>query len=249
MNHVFDTMGTVVSVALAPTEDPEGRTAALDSVARIFDGFDARFSLYQQGSELSAVARGELPLSRSSMALRDAYAEALDWRQATGGAFTPHRPDGIVDLNGIVKALALESAGQSLTDHGYADWCINAGGDVLTSGRQAGGKAWVVGIVDPADRLALLFSAELSAERPAIATSGGAERGDHIWTSGGEPVQFSQVTVRAADIRTADALATAIIAGGGSMRERAASWPVDILTVDLDGELSASPGMRSAFAG
>jgi thiamine biosynthesis lipoprotein len=250
--HVFETMGTVVSLTLAGATDAgaaeTGVTNALAAVERRFAAFDHRFSLYRPESELSRVARGELGLTGSSDELRSAYADALRWRDDTGGAFTPHRPDGVIDLNGTVKALAMQAAADELRDAGLADWCLNAGGDVLCSGYQSDGSAWRVGVVDPADRGALLFSIPAEGTRHAVATSGSAERGDHIWTATAIDRTYLQATVVADDIETADVLATAIIAGGpatlASLVER---WSIDVLTVARDGSLSATPGILAAL--
>ena len=106
----------------------------------------------------------------------------------TGGAFTPHRPDGVVDLSGIVKARAIESAGDVLVAHGHLDWCLNAGGDVLVSGTQASGQAWTVGIVDPDDRGRLWTQIATRPGRMAVATSG---------------VQMSTTVSRKSDIQRA----------------------------------------------
>ena len=80
---------------------------------------------------------------------------------ATSGAFTPHRPDGAVDLSGIVKALGIQAAAAVLDAHGVRDYVLNAGGDVVVSGAQPDGRPWVVGIVDPDGRL-LFAHADLS---------------------------------------------------------------------------------------
>jgi thiamine biosynthesis lipoprotein len=238
-------MGTVVSLTLA---DGEGEADAVAAVVRRFGDFDERFSLYRPESELSRIARGELALTASSDELRSTYAAALRWRDDTGGAFTPHRPDGIIDLNGTVKALAMQAAADELLDSGFSDWCLNAGGDVLCAGHQPDGSAWRVGVVDPADRAALLFTIPVDGTRHAVATSGSAERGDHIWLAIAIDRTYGQVTVVADDIETADVLATAIIAGGptalAAIVER---WPVDVLTVDREGSLTATPGLTAAL--
>jgi thiamine biosynthesis lipoprotein len=81
--------------------------------------------------------------------------------------------------------------------------------------------------------------------RRALATSGSAERGDHIWTAGTRGAEFVQVSVAAADIVMADVLATAIVAGGTAMLHRATDhWDVDVLAVRRDGELLGTPGFR-----
>jgi len=232
----FETMGTVVSL------DWAGSPALLDAVRAVFDAADRRFSLYRPDSELRRIADGSLELLDASAELREVYATALGWRGETGGAFTPHRPDGTVDLNGIVKAWAMAEAGRALGD---GDWCLNVGGDVLVSGAAGSGAPWVVGIVDPADRAGLLTGLPLVGGRRAAATSGSAERGDHIWTRGREAAEFVQVTVLADDIVTADVLATAIVSGASAtLNDLTARFDVDVLTVARSGELRATPGIR-----
>lgn len=235
MRHVFETMGTVASV--------EGPTEIMPSIEAVFRDIESRFSLYRPDSELSLVARGELSLPDASAELIASYTRALAWRARTDGAFTPHRPDGTLDLNGIVKAEAIERAGAVLDAAGCPEWTINVGGDILTR------SAEPVGVVDPHHRDALLCSVVLSDGRRALATSGSAERGDHIWLGGSlSPAHYVQVTVIADDIVTADVLATAIVAGGpASMDDLTDQWDIDVLAVDRAGALVATPGFRRAL--
>ncbi|GGI48116.1 thiamine biosynthesis lipoprotein [Agromyces flavus] len=245
----FAAMGTVVSVRL----DVDGVHAdtAVAAVAAIFARWEVRCSLFDPASELSRVGRGELALTDASADVRDAYALALRWRDATDGVFTPHRGDGVIDLNGVVKALAVEEAGVALDRAGFAQWAVDAGGDVLVAADATSGtpSPWAIGIVDPSDRTALLARFDLDgARRRAIATSGSAERGDHIWTRAGEgPSPFVQVSVVAADLVTADVLATAIVAGGrASLDELVERFDVDVLAIARGGELLATPGWPRA---
>ncbi|HMH59285.1 MAG TPA: FAD:protein FMN transferase [Galbitalea sp.] len=229
MIYVFETMGTVVSIE-PPLKVPE--------IEALFASYNERFSLYRSDSELSRIADGSLRLADASSELRNAYSLALEWRSLTAGVFTPHRPDGIIDLSGIVKALAIEAAGHVLAEDG--DWIINVGGDVLTSGQAA-----TVGITDPFDRTQLLTSARLGGSRRAVATSGSSERGDHIWGGRG----FAQVTVVANEIVTADVLATAIVAGGvDTLNASTSGWDIDVLAIDPAGNLFATPGFTVSIA-
>ena len=244
MRHVFETMGTVVSLE-APGLAPD----ILGAIESAFDDADRRFSLHRDESELSAVNAGRVGLPDAGPELRAAHALAVEWRILTGGAFTPVRPDGLLDLNGVVKALAMRHAAGILEDAGMPDWTLVVGGDLMASGRGPDGRPWVTGIVDPDDRGRLLCSIELRGSRRAIATSGAAERGDHIWKAGSAPGAFRQVTVVADDIVTADVLATAIVAGGNDMlTEACARWDIDVLAVEVGGGLSATPGFRTALA-
>ena len=276
---IFATMGTIVSLRLAgfvdePGSDGDARADALRLVESIFRRWDERFSLYRPDSELSRVARGDIRLTAASESLRNCYALALDWRDRTLGVFTPHRADGVIDLSGVVKALAIAEAGVALTESGLSNWSINAGGDVLVSGEpterfeaweSAEGAMpvghrvaapaltdrhpeWVVAIVNPADRGDVIANVPLRNARRAVATSGSAERGEHIWSvHAGEPSPFHQVSVFAADIVTADVLATAIVAGGeATLADLTARFAIDVLAVRRDGRLLATPGLRRA---
>ncbi|NYF09080.1 thiamine biosynthesis lipoprotein [Leifsonia sp. AK011] len=240
MRHVVETMGTVASIEL-----PASAAGVLPAIERDFERIEQRFSRYRDDSEVSLVA---LDLLDASPELLATYARALDWRSATNGLFTPHRPDGALDLDGIVKAEAIEAAGGLLDAAGCQHWSINVGGDILV---RTADEPWITGIADPADRSALLCSIPLSARRRAIATSGSTERGDHIWLGGRlRPADFVQVSVVADDIVTADVLATAIVAGGpDALVDLTDRFDIDVLTVDRAGSLSATPGFRRALEG
>lgn len=239
MRHVIETMGTVATIDCDP--------ALLVDVEAVFERWEAAFSLHRPDAELARIAAGTLTLSACSVLVRDTYEAALEWSTRTDGAFTPHRPDGVIDLNGIVKALAMAEAAVLLDAAGSA-WQINVGGDILASAR-VDEPPVTLGIIDPADRRDLLTTVELRGSRRAMATSGSAERGDHIWLGGfSAPAEFVQVTVIADDIVTADVLATAIVAGGADELDRLTDrFDVDVLTVDRAGRLQATPGFRSAL--
>jgi thiamine biosynthesis lipoprotein len=240
----FSSMGTMVSIR------PGTREAMLSVTAReaaeaVFERWDARFSLYRDDSELSRVARGDIRLLEASRVLREAYATAISWRECTNGVFTPHRADGHLDLSGVVKALAILEAGDVLTRLGVENWSVNAGGDILTRGNAEPGVDWAAAVVDPDDRQHVLVNLSLGT-LPAIATSGSAERGEHIWTPlPGCASPFRQVTVLAPDIVTADVLATTIVAGGeAALDDCTRRWTVEVLAVMRDGQLLATPGLR-----
>lgn len=265
----FTCMGTVISVTvptdahLAPQAAADELEAATAVVECLFTELDSIFSLYRPDSEASRLLRGELALPEASAEMRARYEEAAEWRLLTEGAFTPERPDRALDLSGIVKGHAIREAGMSLLALGTANWCLNAGGDVLVSGSPNPDTdvPWRAGIVDPADRRTLLAGFPLggAALRPpplgektadggtraALATSGSAERGDHIWSVTAGAAEFRQVSVAAADVVTADVLATAIVAGGIPMLNRAtAMWDIEALAVRANGELLATGGFR-----
>ncbi|WP_081765943.1 FAD:protein FMN transferase [Arthrobacter sp. 31Y] len=248
----FRSMGTVVSLTVASNRYAQTAVdeleSAVDVVEGIFAHLDLTFSLYRAGSEASRLARGEIMLAYTSETMQELYAEASEWRLATDGAFTSERPDGILDLSGIVKAHAMREAAFSLRALGLRNWCLNTGGDVLVSGSPGptAHEPWLAGIADPSDRKALLGAFPL-ASKSALATSGSAERGEHIWAIGGAAPEFAQVSVAASDIVTADVLATAIVAGGTRTLDQAVEkWGADVLAVRRDGTLLATPEFRNA---
>lgn len=247
---VFDTMGTVVSVTTARPLPAE----VADGVREEFSSRDELFSLYRPGSQGARLARRELRLRDADPQIRDAYWLSHDWEMATDGAFTATRPDGTTDLAGVVKALAIEGAGRVLDDAGIADWCLNAGGDVLVRGVDPSREfPWVAGIVDPIDRMKLVSQATCRPGRRAVATSGTAERGEHVWRldpgTSSAGTAFTQVTVVADEIITADVLATAILAGGSPTLLLAASrWQVDVLAFDRTGQAWATKAFRAGAA-
>lgn len=243
---VFPAMGTMISVR-TPEELPE---PIIDAVRGTFEAWERRYSPFLPGSELSAVSGHRLPIAAATPEFRRTYDAALRWRVTTMGAFDPTTPEGTIDLNGIVKALAIHAAGCELTASGRADWCLNAGGDVLVSGTQDG-EPWIVGIVDPDDRTALLSAVAMTEPRRAVATSGYAERGAHIRSPRpprtDDTMRFSQVTVVANDIVTADVLATAILAGGPeTLTQMERLTDIEVLAVGPDGLCWAAEVFRRA---
>lgn len=217
-------------------------SVAVAAAQQAFDSLHERFSLYLKSSEISQIARGELLLSDSSEKMRDAYAQALLWREATNGAFTPHRPDGVLDLSGTIKAVAIDAAAQAIRSCGFSTFSINAGGDILVLGFAEDQDVWTTGIVDPHNRGELLSVVTLTPGMGAMATSGAAERGDHIWARPGATKDFLQATVIAGDIVTADVCATAIIAGGQETLDYLTSqFGIAVLVVTTTGELLANP--------
>lgn len=231
----FETMGTVVSLRGATPQ-------AASQVRAVFAGYDHRYSLYDPSSVLSRVADGSVRLADTPSEVRDVYALALDWRERTGGAFTPHRPDGVIDLSGVVKALAIRDAGAVLdAASSGGDWMVSAGGDVLVRGHHRADGPWSVGVVDPTHRDTVVGVVRLEAPRRAVATSGTAERGEHIWRRA--TPTFVQATVIADDIVTADVLATAVVAGDeDDLRRLTSEADVDVLAFAADGTVWATPG-------
>lgn len=248
---VWETMGTVLSARLGEGPVPG---EARERIRGTLDALEDRFSLYRAESEATAVARGAVDVADASPRFRAVWDQAEQWRRDTDDAFTPISPAGTVDLSGIVKAIAIDEAGVILSDYSV-DWAVGVGGDVLTSGLAHRGAPvcpqswwsgddtpWVVGIIDPTDRSRLASRMTCLGTRRAVATSGTAERGEHIWRCG--DAQLDQVSVVAPDIITADVLATAIISGGLATLDLVTDrWPVEVLAFGGE-QIWATAGFR-----
>lgn len=249
---VFPSMGTVISLDVPAGLDAHRR----DELQEIFVDHDARFSRFRTGSEATAVSTGCVDVSATSESFRSAFRIAQEWYMRTDGAFTPYPPTGGLDLDGVVKALAMRAAGGFLDRCGMPTWCLDAGGDVLVRSSPSG-PGWVIGIVDPREHGGLLARVRLDGHHlRALATSGTAERGEHIWRVPGAE-EVIQASVLSADIVAADVLATAVVAGGrATMRhvvaeESARGCPVEALrVVGARGELglAGTPGFAGLTA-
>jgi thiamine biosynthesis lipoprotein len=206
-------MGTVVSFDIRAPFVPD---IAIDEACAALHDVDRRFSLYRRDSELSRLARGELGEPDLSADVRWVLDICDALARSSGGAFDArrHRSDGAVDPSAFVKGWAVELAAGRLDAAGAKNYCIGAGGDVLTRGAVAPGEAWRVGIRHPveADRVA----AVLEMGTGAVATSGLYERGDHIRDprTGAVPRELLSLTVVGPDLGWADAYATAAFAMG-----------------------------------
>ena len=253
--HSFETMGTMVSIRIADAEIGEHTTddsaiSVINEIEHEFARLNERFSLYLDQSEISQIASGALSPADSSEEMREEYARALHWREQTDGAFTPHRPDGVIDLSGTIKAVAIDAASQMLHGAGFVNFSVNVGGDLITAGNQGSDElGWITGIVDPADRGTVMAAVRLTDEFPAMATSGSVERGEHIWLRPETTKEFIQATVIAQDIITADVLATAIIAGGHTALDQITqNFAVAVMTVAPDGTLQANARFQELVA-
>lgn len=162
-----------------------------------------------------------------------------------------------VGLGGIAKGYAIDRSAQILTQHGFVDFAVNAGGDLYVSSG-ASQKPWRIGLQAPRDRQALL--AILPVANVAIATSGDYERFfiqdgkryHHILDPAtGYPAEACQsVTIVAQRAYLADALATGIFVLGphAGMPLIEALPDVEALIVGHDGAITLSSGLTAKLA-
>jgi thiamine biosynthesis lipoprotein len=119
-----------------------------------------------------------------------------------------------VDPSGLVKGWSVGRAAQILEAAGARNYCINAGGDIVTRGCPFPALYWRIGIQHPLQRDQL--AGVVAVRDRAIATSGAYERGDHIVDphTSRPPADVLSVTIVGPDLATADAYATAAFAMG-----------------------------------
>ena len=200
-----EVMGTVASIHVHGGVSAEVADPAIDA---------AFGELHRPTSEISRVNDGSLSLLDCSPEVIDVL-DACTWLEhVSGGAFTAHRPDdGRIDPAGFVKGWAADRAGLVLAAHGLEHWCLTVGGDLVVHGRPNDADRWTIAIADPTHRRAVITGVVVA--EGAVATSGTAERGRHLWSADGTAADtFASVTVTGPSLTWADAFATAACAMG-----------------------------------
>ena len=233
-------MGTVVSIA-APSRLAPGGPDAADTDAAVFAAAteiafeslrraDRIFSTYRPDSPVSRIRDGRLTLDQlrehpDGEEIRTVLALAAQLRRESGGAFdvwsvggpadpaqSPPLAEPGFDPGGVVKGWAAEQASRLLAEAGVPSHSLGAGGDVQVRA----GRPWRVGVSDPHRPGRLLTVVELA--DGAVATSGTAERGAHIWDPrhGRPATALASVTVVGPSLTWADGYATAAHALGAA---------------------------------
>ena len=196
----FRAMGCEVAVA-----GGEAKT-----VAAILERWEAAFSLFRPESELSRMNRSPARVLVVSALFARTLEVALDMAAETEGLVDPtlcgrwtevvvsgwmlSRPPGLaLDLNGVVKALAVDEAAATLDEPGF----VSVGGDLAVCG--------------PVD-VALPAGGAIRVVSGGLATSGTASRGAHLVDGAtGRPSEscWEQVSVSGATCLAADVAAKA----------------------------------------
>ncbi len=193
----------------------ESIRAALEDAFAYFTRVDEEFSTYKESSAISRIDRGELSLEEATEEMRHVFALAKAAKEETKGYFDIRRPDGHLDPSGIVKGWAIEEAAAHITAEGFKDFFVNAGGDIASSGHNADGEPWSVGIKNPFAQEEIVKV--VYPRGRGIATSGSYVRGAHIYDPHDpeHPLdEVKSVTVIAPSVMRADMLATAAFAMG-----------------------------------
>jgi FAD:protein FMN transferase len=224
VRRVAPTMGTVASIVVHDDAPVDVVDAAIDEVLAELERSEAIFSTYRADSVITAINRGERHLLDGPAEVVDVL-DACTWlEQTTGGAFRARRPEPPYpfDPAGFVKGWATERAAGTLDAAGLEHWCVSVGGDLQVRGQaggervhgRSGGRPWRIAVADPLHPGHVVASFDL--HDGAVATSGTAERGRHLWDgrTGRAADALASVTVLGPHLTWADALATAAFALG-----------------------------------
>jgi thiamine biosynthesis lipoprotein len=181
---------------------------------------DQMFSTYLANSQVSKLRNNEIALGDTHPYLQKVWHNCLEIKELTDGAFDPWAVAGGFDPSGYVKGWAADQIADQLMKLGAKHIQVNAGGDISVRGGKDANTAWKLGVAHPnqSDQISKIYEIK----NGAIATSGTAERGDHIIDPQSKTIAVGarSATVTGPDAGIADALATALIISGRD----GASW-------------------------
>ncbi len=204
-------MGMPVTVEIV---DPQAGEEIFDTVFGYFAYVDETFSTYKQDSEIMRINRGELVEADWSEDMKTIFALADEAREKTHGYFDIQKPDGTYDPSGIVKGWAIQNAAAIIANAGFENFYVDAGGDIQTSGVNAEGQPWRIGIKNPFNEQEIVKA--VATGQGAVATSGTYIRGLHIYNpkTGAPADDIVSLTVVGNQICDVDLVATAAFAMG-----------------------------------
>ncbi len=173
MNETRQTMGMPVTLNVPNVLDQ----SVLDRVFDWFEYVDTTYSPYKESSLVSQINRGELQEADYSDELREILVLADQTKVETKGYFDVWH-EGAFDPSGIVKGWAIQKAA-GLLAKSTDDFYVEAGGDIQVGGKSSSREPWKIGIRNPFERTQNISILRL--ENKAVATSGTAIRGMHIY--------------------------------------------------------------------
>ena len=202
-------MGMPITVICA---DNHVNDAEIEAVFSFFRRVDARYSPYIDSSDVGRINRCELIAEHYSQELCTILELAESTKRQTNGYFDVWH-DGVFDPSGIVKGWAIQRAAFILADYS-SNYYIEAGGDIQVYGHSESGQPWQIGVRNPFDRTQTI--AIVALDHGAIATSGTAIRGQHIYNPHDAAPLYDIVSLSVVGehIEDADRFATAAFAMG-----------------------------------
>jgi len=237
-------MGMPISIHLRgeDVDRPEAQEAVAEAF-RILREMDSTFSTYRDDSDLMRLRREEVEMSQCSPLVKEALRIGQEAEVLTRGAFTTLLPTGrgelAFDPTGLVKGWAVDRASVPLLALERISFCINAGGDLLIGAHPGmpttgpGAIMWRVGVEDPLDRKRI--ASTLTLARGAVATSGTAAQGAHLYDPQSRELvgRPGSVTVTGPTLLWADIWATALFVGSERTSEAFAASATDYLSTAL----------------
>lgn len=252
--HIEECMGTVF--VFQGRSDFEKLDELLERACQKLHEADETFSLYKPESPLSRLARGETSVAACPAVVDHVWTLCEEWEKVTGGYFSAFTLQHTFDPSGLVKTWAAQQAIDVLLAEGVTDFTLNAGGDIWLSDELTNDIDWKIGISKPvtiaSPDAGLLTVINLkNTEFRALATSGTAERGSHIWNpqiSEFAGKELVQVSVLAKDLVTADVWATAAFAEGPNSLSRISNQHgVEALFIFSDGRIDGTDGFAEVL--
>jgi len=212
--HTEDVWNTIVTI------ECELESISYQPAIQFLHLVDQIFSTYISSSQVSKLRNYEIEIEDTHPYLQKVWHSCLEIKEITDGAFDPWALPGGFDPSGYVKGWAADQISDQLIKLGAKHIQVNAGGDISVRGGKDANTAWKIGVAHPnqSDQVSKIY--EIT--NGAIATSGTAERGDHIIDPFSKTIAVGarSATVTGPDAGMADALATSLIVSGRD----GASW-------------------------
>lgn len=213
---------------------PASLVARLNQAGQLSNAPPELVDLLGQALEYSRLTGGAFDISVKPLldhyragqtADRPELRQRVGYRQLKleGSAISFEQPGMAITLDGIAKGRVVDAATTVLKSAGYNNVLVEAGGDLVGSGRRADGTPWRVGIANPRPASGPEILTATAVTAGAMATSGDYMnsfssdfRLHHILDprTGRSPAQIASATVLAPTATAADALSTALMVLG-----------------------------------
>ena len=203
-------MGMPITIEIV---DASAKKSDIDMIFDYFRSIDQKFSVYKNDSEITKINKGQIKPKEYSQDMKTVFKLCQQTKKETNGYFDIKHM-GKIDPSGLVKGWAINNAALMLKKD-FANFYIEAGGDIQSCGHNSQGKPWSVGIRNPFNIQQIVKIVTLSGN--AIATSGTYFRGQHVYNPKKPDRPLTQVvslSVIGPNIYEADRFATAAFAMG-----------------------------------
>lgn len=209
-------MGTTASIHVNDDVTSQDFSEILTFAEIELQRLEAMFSVFRDTSEISRINAGTLHHLDASTEVIEVLDHCVRLEQLSHGAFSIRRShtDELINPSGFVKGWAGERVANQLREHGVQHFYVGIGGDISCVGGLSPEIPWRFGITDPHDDSQFAGTVEII--DGAVATSGTAERGHHIWDprTGEQACTFASVTVVGPQLMWADSYATTVFVMG-----------------------------------